>query len=339
MKNIIAINSEIEKLFNPKVVFYEEYQNILINERWLTEFDENIYVEKIKKIKNKITNTADLNNPKKLVYFKTFRKEILKKYKILSEFNYSDLNVVANNLEYSNSFFYSNEVPQFTSKEFILNTESKLNYKFDDILDYTGILYNVGEWYTGEIRTGIENDIDILEYMEERLSPLIFGNKNDEDLKFEKYFSNALLGDQLKFYRELIGQIAEHTEKIYQFIEKIKNQEELDFGLQDIYDNDKNRIKFKFKINKKEIVMLFKNLNDFGIFHIDKKGTNSEQTQLTKYIDNANMYFYHYKNLKPVKGINKEFAKVYGKEERIMHQDIEKKFLNDLIKKLENRVK
>ena len=51
------------------------------------------------------------------------------------------------------------------------------------------------------------------------------------------------------------------------------------------------------------------------------------------------MYFYHYKNLKPVKGINKEFAKVYGKEERIMHQDIEKKFLNDLIKKLENRVK
>jgi hypothetical protein len=339
MKNIIAINTEIEKICNPNIIFYEEYQNILVNGCWVTEIDEIIYTDTLKKIKKKITNLADLSNPNKLLYFKIFRQEILEIYKNLTSLNYDKLDVITSNLEYSNSFFYSNEVPKLTSREFIINLIPIKNYKFDDILDYTGILYNIDEWFTSEVRSGVDDDIDILEYLEEKLSPLIIGNQKDEDLKFEKHYSYALLGDQLMFYRELIRLIAEHTEKIYLFINKIENKEESVLGLEDIYDNDPNNVKLEFKISKKEIAILFKNLYDFEIFHVDNKGFRDDYTQLKKYINNANMYFPRNGKLEPVKGITKEFSKVYGKEERIMHQGFEKKFLKSLVVKLTERIK
>lgn len=50
------------------------------------------------------------------------------------------------------------------------------------------------------------------------------------------------------------------------------------------------------------------------------------------------MYFPQNGEMKPVKGINKEFSKVYGNEERIMHQNMEKEFLKDLIEKSTERI-
>jgi hypothetical protein len=148
--------------------------------------------------------------------------------------------------------------------------------------------------------------------LEEKLSPLIIGNQKDEDLKFEKHYSYALLGDQLIFYRELIRLIAEHTEKIYLFINKIENKEESVLGLEGIYDNDPNNIKLEFKVNKLSVVFFYRALLDADIIFVDNKNQNKKYpyTNLNKYIDQANTYFLGNEGSEKVTGCGKEFSKI-----------------------------
>lgn len=355
MKNIIELNVEIEKIFNPEIIYQHLDGNITINQIWINEIGSHYFSDCEKQIKEKIDLIADLDSSGKINFLKLFHQDVLHKYKEQLTLNFSDL-----------------EYLKFITKIHITQAKhpkqktSDIDFPRDDmyeaILEKLAKLFKLEyfDMYNGDFleskNTMDEMLIDIVKKEDlGKLVPTIdeFDLENffgldggfDEDYGLTpresvlgRYYSYAYLSLFLDSNRDMLGRIAEYIEYLIVLVKKVENYgEELTF--EEVHNNNPNNVKFEFKISKKKIAMLFKNLKASGIFHVDKNGFNSEQTQLIKYIDNANMYFTHNGELKPVKGITKEFAKIYGNEERIMHQDLEKKFLKGLIKELTERIK
>ena len=351
MKDIVKLNESINKLFTPQVAFCSEFQNITINEIWVSEIDYNseFYTKLVKDIEKRIIRIADLGNNKKLLYFKTFHQDLLEKYHNFLQTDYENLEVLKQSITRGYRLD-SIEKPKWTSRDgnfAFYNSPDKLEY----IMDIMATIFNIEAWDSLNVLVYCEHNSEIYELLEDEITDKVKEldvNKNkyyyiyeegkEEVLNFEKYYAFAHLSYCFDIHKKTLKHILEYIDNTYQFIKKIENFEEDKFNLDDINELDPNNVKFEFKISKKEIAILFKNLNDFGIFHIDNKGFRYNYTQLKKYIDNANMYFSHNGELKPVKGITKEFAKIYGTEERVMHQDFEKKFLNGLIIKLTTRI-
>lgn len=177
---------------------------------------------------------------------------------------------------------------------------------------------------------------DEIEFHLNQFNPFIKTYTKEEQL--EKAYSFYHLSRCLNKTRLLLKNIINYLDNVVSIIKKLENFEEDKYTLEEVFEGDPNNLKLEFKISKKEIAILFKNLSDFGYFHVDNTGFKHKYTQLKKYINNANMYFPQNGEMKPVKGINKEFSKVYGNEERIMHQNMEKEFLKDLIEKSTERI-
>lgn len=346
MKDIVKLNEAIKKLFTPDIVVYNDVNNITINGFWASEIDYDFHTKLVREIEKRIIKIADLGNNKKLLYFKTFHQDLLEKYNNFLQNDYENLEVLKQSVTKTTFSSISIKQPKWTSRDGYLieeNTTDKLEF----IMDKMATMFHIEGWDSLDILQDLDCDIHatLEEHIIEKEEELddktgnyipVFGK--EKEINFEKHYAFAHLSYCFDIHKKTLKHIVEYIDNTYQFIKKIENFEEDKFNLDDINELDPNNLKLEFKISKKEIAILFKNLNDSGIFHIDNKGFRDDYTQLKKYIDNANMYFLHNGKIKPVKGITKEFAKIYGKEERIMHQDFEKKFLKGLIKGLTERI-
>lgn len=337
MKNIVKLNSEIDKIFNPKIIYYENCNNILFNDFWVSEINYDLYNKWSKRVKKKILKIADLSNLNRIVYLKTFHKDILKKYNTLVQINYQDIEVLYKKTETFVIKPHHIKEPKWTSRDGYREVD-ELNNKFEVILDKMANFFNIEDWDAFTALQDIEYDeFDIENLILEKSKQV--GRDDEHIIDFEKFYSFAHLSYCLDVHRNLLKDIAKFTDNIVKFISKIENNEDGNLNIDDINELDPNNIKLEFKMGKKEIAMLFKNLADFGFIHVDNQGIKTEYSQLKKYINNGNMYFTHNTKIKLVKGINQEFAKVYAFEERPMHINIEKKFLKRLIIKLDDRIK
>ncbi|SNR58697.1 hypothetical protein [Lutibacter flavus] len=347
MKDIVKLNEAINKLFTPHIVLYNDIHNITINGFWASEIDYDFHTKLVREIEKRIIRIADLGNNKKLLYFKTFHQDLLEKYNDFLQNDYEDIEVLKQSITRTVFSSESLKQPKWTSRDGYLvdeNTTDKLEF----IMDKLATMFHIEGWDSLDVLQDL--DCDIHATLEEHIIEKIeeSGDKKDDyiqtygkekEINFEKHYAFAHLSYCFDIHKKTLKHVVEYIDNTYQFIKKIENFEEDKLTLEEVFEGDPNNIKFEFKISKKEIAILFKNLNDFGIFHIDNKGFKHKHTQLKKYIDNANMYFPHNGEIKPVKGITKEFAKVYGEEERVMHQDIEKEFLKRLLDNLTERIK
>jgi hypothetical protein len=135
----------------------------------------------------------------------------------------------------------------------------------------------------------------------------------------------------------MLKRIAEYLNSFVGFIKKAENFEIDKYSFDEISDNDPTNLKLEYKTNKLDIVFLYRALFQEGIIDVDSKNQKYQDTNLRKYIDNANIYFLNAKGESvKVKGITKEFSKVAnamkGEYER---QEIE--LLDLIIKKFTDR--
>jgi hypothetical protein len=359
MKKIIELNVEIEKFFNPEIIYYSLAGNIAINQSWVGEIDSSYFYDYESQIKEKIDLIADLDSSGKINFLKLFHQDVLQKYKEQLKFNFSDLEYLKS---ITKIYIRSIEEPKKNPNDISFSTEDN---NYEKVLEKLVELFKIEDFNIYGNSSGFLDYKDKMDKLlldivkTEDLEKLVvsvddFGLENhfglegefDEDYGLSpeesvlgRYYSYAHLSLFLESNRDMLGRIAKYMEYLIVLVKKVENYGKEELTLEEVYDNDPNNVKLEFKISKKKIAMLFKNLKASGIFHVDKNGFHSEQTQLIKYIDNANMYFSHNGELKPVKGITKEFAKIYGNDERIMHQNFEKKFLKGLIEDLEERIK
>jgi len=332
MKKFIELNSEIEKLYNPEIQILNNYKNISFYGEWVNDLFNKVdfFNNWEAKIKEQIDKVSDPDSPTNIKFIKVFHQDVLHKLNTLNENDCENLDYLKSFPQFAITFDNASNPSKTKSSEFYFDSENFVEY--GEFLDRMARIFNIKGFDSFDGEHDPESQKDILQ------DEILFKLKANEN-ELDKFYSLGFLSYCLDNTKTILKNITKHLDSFVNLIKKLENFEEDKLTLEEVYDNDPNHVKFEFKVSKKEIAILFKNLKDFGVFHIEKNGFNSEQTQLIKYINNANMYFYHNGNIKPVKGITKEFAKVYGAEERVMHQDIEKKFLKDLIKKLTERIK
>lgn len=332
MKKIIELNNEIEKLFNPEIQILNNYKNIMFQGNWVNDlFSEvDFFNNWEEKIKEQIDKVSDNDSPTSIKFIKVFHQDVLKKLNTLNEIDCENLNYLKSFPQFSITLDNASNPSKTKSSEFYFDSENFVEYgKF---LNRMARIFNITNFDSFDGEHDPDSQKDLLQ------DELLF-KFNATENELDKFYSLGFLSYCLDETKTILKNITKHLDSFVNLIKKLEDFEKDKLTLEEVFESDPNKIKFKFKTSKKEIAILFKNLKDFGIFQIDKNGFHSEQTQLIKYIDNANMYFSHNGKLKPVKGITKEFAKIYGKEDRIMHKDFEKKFLNGLKEKLTERIK
>ncbi|MCR8667937.1 hypothetical protein NO995_09610 [Aestuariibaculum sp. M13] len=331
MKKINDLYSEIELIINPEIEYYHELKNIKIHDKWINEIDYLFFNEWEEKLKTKINEITDLESPIKIKLAKVFHQELLTKYDDLLKLDYTNisyLKALPRNI-FMNNFFMKRPISK--CKDFYFSPDNSDAY--EEILTKMSEVYGFEDFFEN-----FPQDTYSPEELKDILQDEILFKLNEKEENLDMLYSYAYLSLFLENQRKMFGRITKYLDNLINFIKKLETFKEDDITLDEVLVNNPNNLKLEFKISKKEIAILFKNLSDCEIFHVDNTGFKHEHTQLKKYIDNANMYFSHNGELKPVKGINKEFAKIYGTEERIMHRDFEKKFLKGLIKDLTKRI-
>lgn len=330
MKDIVKLNSEIEKIYNPEIIFYENCNNILFNGYWVSEINYLDYSDWLKRIKKKILKIADLGNSNKIVYLKTFHQDILEKYNSLVQTNYEDLQDLLNRTKTEFLLPDSIKKPKWTNRDGY-RAKDDLNNKFEIIMDKMAAFFQIEDWDTF---TASQD----LEYGEWELEDLITDKlqiKNENSVnEFEKFYAYAHLSHCLDIHKQTLKAIVDYTDKVVQFIKKIENFEEDKLSLDIINDLDPNNLKLEFKINKMDVALFYRILHDVGIIYVDNKNQKHPYTNLKKYIDNSNMYYLENKKVDKVTKINKEFAKFLNDNRYEKH---EKALIDLLISKLKSR--
>lgn len=330
MKNIIDLNTEIEKIVNPEIELHQEFQNIRFFENWINEVNHAYFDIWEERIKGKINDIADLESPSKVRFIKVFQQDVLQKFDDLLKVDYCNLD---NLKSIPKTVYVSNkkvELPKTKLQEFYFSFEDGV---FDETLTRMAKIYKIDNFDLYDAEHSSDSYKDILQ--DEVLNKL----EEDNDEMLESIYSYVYLSFVLESTREMLGRITVYLDYLVNLIKKLENFEEDKFNIEEVFDNDPNKLKLELKLNKLEVSMLFKNLNDFGYIEVDNRGQKHPFTQLKKYIDNANMYYLNEKGeVKIIKNINKEFAKVYGSQERVMHIEREIKFLENLIAKSREKI-
>ena len=359
MKNILELNIEIEKMFNPEIIYYNLVGNIAVNQTWINEIDKSYFDVYEKHIKEKIDLIADLDSNGKINFLKIFHQDILQKYKEQLSLNFSDLEYLKS---ITKIYIRSIEAPKEKTNEISFSADDS---QYEEILEKLAELFKIEDF---NIYGDTHGFFEYKNVMDEKLLDIVknedlgklvptvddFGLENlfgldgefDEDYGLSpeeyvlgRYYSYAYLSLFLESNRSMLERLANYMEYLIVLVEKVEGYGKDKLTLEDINEGDPNKLKFELKLNKLEVSILFKNLSDFGYIEVDNRGQKHPFTQLKKYIDNANMYYLNEKGeAELINNISKEFSKVYGKKERVMHIDREIKFLENLIIKSKEKV-
>ncbi|WP_298553593.1 hypothetical protein [uncultured Algibacter sp.] len=186
-----------------------------------------------------------------------------------------------------------------------------------------------------------EGDIE-KDVIEEELSynyPVNKINKNEELEKMHSYVQLSICLDSTK---TVLKNIIKHLDNILNLIKKLETYKEDEFNFDEVFDKDPTNLKLEFKTNKLNVVFFYKALFEEGFIDVDSKNQKYTDTNLKKYLDNANIHFLNEKGESvKVKGINKEFSKVKKRknDEKSEYERQEIELLDLIISKFSDRRK
>jgi hypothetical protein len=344
MKNLIELNKEIETIFKPEIYIFNEYKNIMFNERWVNEiFDnKNYFYDWEQRIVNKINNTVDLDNSLKIKFIKVFHQDVLEKYNELSTIDYESL-------EYLKTFklsFLNIKKPENFCSEFYSSSD---DFEYGDFLEKMSRIFEIEDYNYNDGEYDSEKAKDILE--DEIMFKLHDGEKSivvieeieettylyqEKDLaKIDSYYSYGFLSYCLENARTLLKNIVRHLDNLVNLIRKLENFEDDKLTLEDILVNDLTDIKLEYKLSKMEVALFYRALHDVQIINVNNQGQKHPYTNLKKYINSSNMYYFDNKKTDKVKNINKEFSKFLN-DNKYEKQEIE--LLEFIMKKLNSRI-
>lgn len=332
MKNIIDLNSEIEKIVSPVIEYHHEHKNISFFGHWVNDMPESFFLNWEKNIKDKINLVADLGNPMKIQIIKVIHQDILGKYKEQLELDFGDLDV----LKSKQHLYYRSkklEAPKNKPKDFSFSFDSD----FKDILESFASLNRIDNFDPYGGNNSPEGYKDELEDMILNKYGLINSTTEIHNEKINQLYSFLFLSFCLESSRQMLKHIAEYLDSLVGLIKKAENFELDKYSFQEISDNDPTNLKLEYKINKLDVVFFYKTLFQAGILDVDSKNQNNSDTNLRKYIDNANIYFLNAKGESvKIKGITKEFSKITkALKGEYEHQEI--KLLDLVITKFSDR--
>lgn len=173
------------------------------------------------------------------------------------------------------------------------------------------------------------------EEIEKKLSKIYPVTKIDIEEELEKVYSYVHLSFCLDNTKTVLRNIIKHLDNLVNLIKKLENYKEDEFTLDDILINDPTDIKLEYKLSKMEVALFYRALHDTGIIDVNNQGQKFPYTNLKKYIDNSNMYYFDNIKINKVRDINKEFAK-FSKDNK--YEKHELKMLNLIIEKFNSRI-
>lgn len=317
MRNIVELNSEIEKLFNPKIEFHCDYNNILFNGHWVSDIANKYFDDWLDLIKEKLNLIIDLDSPSKVKFIKVFHQDVLKKYTDFLKYNFDDLDTLKTLSKVVYMSPKSIKQPKTESKAIYFEGINNSSYH-EYILNKLSKLFGIDEWDYYSFGLSISSNQDALQDM--ILEKLGMFDNDDNDEKLEEYYSYSHLAYCLETLGSTLKDLIEYLDYLVGFIKKLENFEEDKLTLNEVYDNDPTNLKLEFKINKMDVALFFRALHDAGIIFIDNKNQKHPYSNLKKYIDTSNIYYLNNRKVDKVTNINKEFAKflndnTYNKQE------------------------
>jgi hypothetical protein len=332
MKHIIDLNSEIEKIVNPVVEYHHKYENISFFGHWVNDMPDTFFSSWEEKIKEKINEVADIDNPMKIQVTKVIHQDVLEKYKEQLELNFNDLEF----LKSQQHLYYRNkelDAPKYKPMEFYYYPDST----FGDSLQKLAQIYCIEDFYYYDAEKSPEGYKDELEDLILDRYGLLDADSKTKNTKINQLYAYLFLSDCLESTRQMLKRIAEYLDSFVGFIKKAENFELDKYSFEEISDNDPTNLKLEFKVNKLDVVFLYRALFESGVLDVDSKNQKYSDTNLRKYLDNANIYFLNGKGESiKVKGISKEFSKVKNAlPEEYGHQEIA--LLDLIIKKFTDR--
>ncbi|MEW4925192.1 hypothetical protein [Algibacter sp. 2305UL17-15] len=332
MKNIIDLNSEIEKIINPVIEYHHEHENISFFDEWVNDMPRTFFTDWEIAIKEKINLVADLGNPMKIQIIKVIHQDVLEKYKEQLELNFNDLEL----LKSKQNLYWRNKELE-APKEKPMNIYYHPDSDFSDTIEKFAELNDIKNFSPYDGDNSPDGYKDELEDMILDKFGLIESTQEIQDEKINQLYANLFLSHCLESTRQMLKRIAEYLDSLVGFIKKAENFEIDKYSFDEISDNDPTNLKLEFKTNKLNVVFLYKALFEEGFIDVDRKNQKQKDTNLKKYLDNANIYFLNEKGESvKVKGINKEFSKVKnGDKGEYERQEIE--LLDLIISKFSDR--
>jgi hypothetical protein len=313
MRNIVELNSEIEKLFNPLIEFHREYNNIIFNGLWASDIEDKYFLDWFELIKEKLNLIIDLDSPAKVKFIKVFHQDVLKKYNAFLKYNFDDLNTLKTLTKVIYMSPNSIKQPKLKSKAIYFNGPND-SYYFEYILNKMSNLFGIDEWEYYNSELDPESNKDELEDM------ILDKFGEDNENKLEECYSYAHLAYCLETLGKTLKDITNYLDYLVSYINKIDSFEEDKLTLEEVYDNDPNNLKLEFKINKMDVALFYRVFHDVGIIEVDNKNQKNPYTNLKKYIDSSNMYYLENKKVDKVKNINKEFSKFLNDNKYEKHE-------------------
>ncbi|RXG30659.1 hypothetical protein [Leeuwenhoekiella marinoflava] len=334
MKHIIDLNSEIEKIVNPVVEYHNKYENISFFGNWVNDMPDNFFSSWEEKIKDKIDKVADIDNPIKIQVTKVIHQDVLEKYKEQLELNFNDLEF----LKTLQHFYYRDkelDAPKYKPMEFRYYPNST----FGDSIQKLAQINGIDDFHYYDADNSPDGYRDELEDMILDKYGLIEANSKIQDEKINQLYAYLFLSDCLESTRQMLKRIAEYLDSFVGFIKKAENFELDKYSFEEISDKDPTNLKLEFKIQKLDVAFFYRALFEGGILDVDSQNQINKDTNLRKYIDNANIYFLNEKgDSVKIKDISKEFSRIKKKEDEVYKYSRQEIDLLDLIiKKFSNR--
>lgn len=332
MKQIIDLNTEIEKLVNPDVEYYHQYQNIKFFDMWVNEVEvEKFFLAWRDNIIDKINSIADLESHMKVTLLKVLHQDVLKKYSECQKSDYNSFDALKTFFGYHGH--RSIEKPKTESKDFVYTPDSYFNVlleKFAHINEITNYDFYDENYSPDAHKDKLEDEVL------HKLG-LLEKNTNEQNMALNELYSFVHLSLCLDWSCRVLKYVAKYLDSCINLINKAENFEADKYSFEEVSDNDPTNLKLEYKVNKLDVVFLYRALFESGVLDVDSKNQKYSDTNLRKYLDNANIYFLNGKGQSvKVKGISKEFSKVKNAlPEEYGHQEIA--LLDLIIKKFTDR--
>lgn len=333
MKHIIDLNSEIEKLVNPKVEYNPEYQNIRFFDKWVNEVEVDYFGNWYNSIIEKVNSIADLENPMKVKLLKILHQDVLEKYSEQSKRNYNSLESLESLLGYYN--YDSIEPPKFNSKSFSYAPDSNFTILLEKFAFYNGITDY--DCYDGNYSPDSHKD-QLEDIVLDKLG-LISEDLQLQDATLNKSYSYVHLSVCLELSLKVLKNVAQYLTSCINLINKAENWEEDKLSFEEVSDNDPTNLKLKYNLSKLKVVQLYRALFEEGIIHVDSSNQKMTNTNLKLYIDNANIYYRNRTGaIMKVKDTKRQYSDISNDEKGNFKRQ-EAELLDLIIKKFTDRQK
>ncbi len=333
MKHIIDLNSEIEKLVNPDVEYYHQYQNIKFFDMWVNDVEVDYFIKWKDEIIEKINSIADLESPMKVKLLKVLHQDVLKKYSERQNRNFISLDIIKSFLGYHS--YRTVQKPKTEPKDFAYYPDSN----FTELLEKFAFINGISDYDFYDDNYSPDAHKDRLEDVVLDRQGLLEENLKEQNIILNEFYSYVHLSVCLDWSFRVLKGVAQYLDSCIDLINKIENYEPDKFSFEEVSDNDPTNLKLQYNLSKLKVIQFYRALFEEGIIDVDSSNQKMTNTNLKLYIDNANIYYRNRTGvIMKVKDTRRQYSDITNdKKGDFKRQEAE--LLNLIIKKFTDRQK